>query len=84
MIMMKNLDVLTVKVNLRMMKKVKVMVTAQQKVVPVVRMVKVVRVDGEEKKEDTCGKKRKGPDYEEIVQVRHLTEAVSNIRVSWS
>ena len=67
MMMMKNLDVLTMKVNLRMMKKVKVMVTAQR-VVPVVRMVKVVRVNGEEKEEDTCGKKGKGPDYEAIVQ----------------
>ena len=40
--------------------------------------------DGGEKEEDTCGKKGKGPDYEEIVQVRHLTETVSNVRVSWS
>ena len=40
--------------------------------------------DGEEKEEDTCGKEGKGPDYEKIVQVRHLTETVSIVRVLWS
>ena len=58
MMMMKNLAVFTVKVNLRMMKKVRVMVTAQR-VVPVVRMVRVVRVIVRKKRKILVGRRGK-------------------------